>query len=56
MWLKDDVDVYENDNGTWNNIGTELLDFDGENLTYYTQGTNDDGEMFLKVNRYKARS
>jgi RHS repeat-associated protein len=56
MWLKDNAAVYKNDNGTWKNIGTELLDFDGENLTYYTQGTNEGGEMFLKAQRYKARS
>jgi RHS repeat-associated protein len=41
---------------TWTNLGAELLRFDGENITYYTQRTDPEGKLTLFSQGFDAVS
>jgi RHS repeat-associated protein len=57
MWRRTRDKEYTDDNGKiWKNIGTEYLLFDGNNLHYFQQNENDNGDLSLSVNSYGAVS
>jgi len=55
-WRNSKERKIEDDQGTWNNIGEELLTFNGENLNYYTQEEGKDGNLKLKISSFSAVS
>ncbi len=42
--------------GTWTNIGTEFLEFNGKQLTYYWQTTNKQGDLIVNSLSFSAVS
>ncbi len=41
---------------TWRNLGSELLVFNGETITYYTQSANDEGQLGVSSQTFDAVS
>lgn len=55
QWFKDNRQTITVENKTWENIGTEYLEFSGRELTYFWQ-TTVDGEMILNQTNFTAVS
>src|SRR5690554_1032389 len=55
-WRNSQDATISDSRGNWNNIGEELLTFDGENLTYYTQERLSDGNLKLNSTSFSAVS
>lgn len=55
-WRNSQDATINDSRGSWNNIGEELLTFDGENLTYYTQEKLSDGNLKLNSTSFSAVS
>lgn len=56
VWKNNQAETITDDTGTWKNVGEELLTFDGEKLTYYTQEELDDGNLKLHSKSFDAVS
>ncbi len=57
MWRRSSDKTYKDKDGKeWSNIGTEYLLFDGDNLNYFTQHEDDNGELQLNMSSYGAVS
>jgi hypothetical protein len=55
-WRNSQEKTIKDDKGTWNNIGEELLTFNGEKLTYHTQEKLEDGNLKLNSKLFEAVS
>src|SRR5690554_1600551 len=55
-WRNSQDATINDSRGSWNNIGEELLTFDGKNLTYYTQEKLSDGNLKLNSTSFSAVS
>lgn len=55
-WRNSQEKKIVDDKGTWNNVGEELLTFNGKDLTYYTQEKESDGNLKLNSTSFSAVS
>ena len=55
-WRNSQDEIINDSRGSWDNIGEELLTFDGKNLTYYTQEKLSDGNLKLNSTSFSAVS
>lgn len=55
-WRNSQDKTINDSRGSWNNIGEELLTFDGKNLTYHTQEKLSDGNLKLNSTSFSAVS
>ena len=56
VWKNSEEETITDDAGTWNNVGSELITFDGNDLTYYTQEKDEEGNLSLKGTTFEAAS
>jgi hypothetical protein len=57
IWLNSRDGTYTDDDGNeWKNIGEELLFFGSENLIYYTQSADENGDLTLETYVFDAVS
>jgi len=55
-WRNNQEATINDSRGRWNNIGQELVIFDGNNLTYYTQEKLSGGNLKLNSGSFSAVS
>ncbi len=55
-WRNSQQKTLTDDRGEWNNIGEELLTFDGSNLTFHTQSKSQEGNLTLHSETFSAVS
>ena len=55
-WINSQKTTITDNDGSWNNVGTELLTFNGNELTYYTQKKSNNGNLILQKHSFPAVS